>query len=68
MLGLKHNVNLLVDYDPDWPLAFLEEKKKISGVLGDTAKGIEHYGSTAVLGMRANPCLTYPSVGCRLTD
>ena len=57
MLGLKHNVNLLVDYDPDWPLAFLEEKKKISGVLGDTAKGIEHYGSTAVPGMRAKPIL-----------
>ena len=57
MLGLKHNVNLLVDYDPDWPLAFLEEKKKISEVLGNTAKGIEHYGSTAVLGMRAKPIL-----------
>jgi GrpB-like predicted nucleotidyltransferase (UPF0157 family) len=57
MLGLKHNVNLLVDYDPDWPLAFLEAKKKISEVLGDTAKGIEHYGSTAVPGMRAKPIL-----------
>ena len=57
MLGLKHNVNLLVDYDPDWPLAFLEEKKKISEVLGDTAKDIEHYGSTAVPGMRAKPIL-----------
>jgi GrpB-like predicted nucleotidyltransferase (UPF0157 family) len=57
MLGLKHNLNLLVDYDPDWPLAFLAEKKKILEVLGDTAKGIEHYGSTAVPGMRAKPIL-----------
>jgi hypothetical protein len=35
MLGLKHNVNLLVDYDPDWPLAFIEEKGKILEVLGE---------------------------------
>jgi GrpB-like predicted nucleotidyltransferase (UPF0157 family) len=57
MLGLKHNLNLLVDYDPDWPFAFLEEKKNLSEVLRDTAKGIEHYGSTAVPGMRAKPIL-----------
>jgi GrpB-like predicted nucleotidyltransferase (UPF0157 family) len=52
MLGLKHNVNLLVDYDDDWPLLFLEEKRKIAEALGDIAKGIEHYGSTAVPGIR----------------
>jgi GrpB-like predicted nucleotidyltransferase (UPF0157 family) len=51
MLGLKHNLNLLVDYDPDWPLAFFEEKMKISEMC------IERYGSTAVPGMRAKPIL-----------
>jgi GrpB-like predicted nucleotidyltransferase (UPF0157 family) len=57
LLGLKHNVNLLVDYDADWPRMFLEEQSRISEALGDTAKAIEHYGSTAVPGMRAKPIL-----------
>src|ERR1700730_4018207 len=57
MLGLKHNVNLLVDYDDDWPLLFLDEQRKIAEALGDIARGIEHYGSTAVPGMRAKAIL-----------
>ena len=57
MLGLKHNVNLLVDYDVSWPRMFLEERKRISEALGDVAKAIEHYGSTAVPAMRAKPIL-----------
>jgi GrpB-like predicted nucleotidyltransferase (UPF0157 family) len=57
MLGLKHNVNLLVDYDADWPLLFLDEQRRIAAALGNLAKGIEHYGSTAVPGMRAKPIL-----------
>jgi GrpB-like predicted nucleotidyltransferase (UPF0157 family) len=57
MLGLKHNVNLLVDYDADWPLLFLYERRRIAEALGDLAKSIEHYGSTAVPGMRAKPIL-----------
>jgi GrpB-like predicted nucleotidyltransferase (UPF0157 family) len=57
MLGLKHNVNLLVDYDANWPRMFIEEQSRISEALGDAAKAIEHYGSTAVSGMRAKPIL-----------
>ena len=57
MLGLKHNVNLLVDYDEEWPLLFLDEQRKIAEALGDIAKAIEHYGSTAVPRMRAKPIL-----------
>jgi GrpB-like predicted nucleotidyltransferase (UPF0157 family) len=57
VLGLKHNVNALVDYDADWPRMFLGERERISEALGDVAKGIEHYGSTAVPGMRAKPIL-----------
>ncbi len=57
MLGLMHNVNLLVDYDPDWPLLYLDEQRRLAEALGDVAKGIEHYGSTAVPGMRAKPIL-----------
>jgi GrpB-like predicted nucleotidyltransferase (UPF0157 family) len=57
MLGLKKNLNLLVDYDPLWESAFIEERKRLAQALGDVAKGIEHYGSTAVPGMRAKPIL-----------
>jgi GrpB-like predicted nucleotidyltransferase (UPF0157 family) len=57
VLGLKHNVNLLVDYDPTWPSEFIAERRRISEALGTMAKGIEHYGSTSVPGMRAKPIM-----------
>ena len=57
MLGLKKDLNLLVDYNPLWEAAFAEECKRLARALGDITKGIEHYGSTAVPGMRAKPIL-----------
>jgi len=57
MLGLKHGINLLVDYDPEWPFAFEEERRRIHSALGDIARGIEHYGSTSVEGLRAKPVI-----------
>jgi len=57
MLGLKHNLNFIVDYDPLWEPAFIDEQHRIARSLGAVAKGIEHYGSTAVPGMRAKPIL-----------
>ena len=57
MLGLKHGVNRLVDYDPQWPLAFEAERVRIHRVLAEIARGIEHYGSTAVAGLRAKPII-----------
>ena len=57
VLGLKHNRNVLVDYDPQWPVEFAAEHQRISVALGGLAKEIEHYGSTSVPGMRAKPIL-----------
>ena len=57
MLGLKHNVNRLADYDPEWAAEFSRERDRIANALGGLAKGIEHYGSTAVIGMRAKPII-----------
>jgi GrpB-like predicted nucleotidyltransferase (UPF0157 family) len=57
MLGLKHNINVLVDYDPQWEAAFIAERERIAEAVGPIARGIEHYGSTAVRGMRAKPIL-----------
>jgi GrpB-like predicted nucleotidyltransferase (UPF0157 family) len=56
-LGLKHGVNRLVDYDPQWPTAFAEEKANLKKALGPIAISIEHYGSTSVPGMRAKPII-----------
>jgi GrpB-like predicted nucleotidyltransferase (UPF0157 family) len=57
MLGLKHNLNVLVDYDPEWPADFGRERERIVAALGSLAKGVEHSGSTAVPGMRAKPII-----------
>lgn len=57
MLGLKHGTNALVDYDPGWVNAFDVERGRLALALAGVALGIEHYGSTAVPGMRAKPIL-----------
>ena len=57
MLGLKHGLNLLVDYDPAWPAAFEDEKARIGTAVRGISLGIEHYGSTAVTGLRAKPII-----------
>lgn len=67
MLGLQHGVNLLVDYDPQWPYLFAVEKQRLQSSLGDIALSIEHCGSTAVPGLRAKPVLDI-FVGIRSLD
>jgi GrpB-like predicted nucleotidyltransferase (UPF0157 family) len=42
-------------YDPEWPKQFRAEAEKLSELLGDTALGIHHIGSTAVPGLAAKP-------------
>ena len=57
MLGLRHNTNVLVAHDPAWASAFAEERTCLVSALGDSIRGIEHYGSTAVPGLPAKPIL-----------
>jgi len=57
MIGLKHNQNLLVDYDPEWPFLFEKERDRLQSVLLSIPRGIEHYGSTAVPGLQAKPII-----------
>lgn len=57
MIGLKHNQNLLVDYDAEWPSLFEQEKERLQRVLLNIPRGIEHYGSTSVSGLRAKPII-----------
>ena len=57
MLGLKHGINALVDHDPEWSREFMAERARIHSAIAKVARGIEHYGSTAVDGLRAKPIL-----------
>ena len=56
-LGLERDANRLVDYNPLWPRAFAEEAERIRSSLGPLAVAIEHFGSTAVPGLRAKPII-----------
>ena len=57
MIGLKHNQNFLVDYDPEWPFLFEKEKVRLQNVLASIPRGIEHFGSTAIPGLPAKPII-----------
>jgi len=56
-LGLAQGVNRLVEYNPLWPRAFAEEAARIRAALGDLTLDIQHYGSTAIPGLRAKPII-----------
>ena len=56
-LGLEQGINRLVDPNPLWPQAFAQEAARIRAALGAKALAIEHYGSTAVPGLRAKPII-----------
>ena len=47
----------IVDYDPQWPILYEEEKDRILGVIGHIVVAIEHIGSTAVPGLGAKPII-----------
>jgi hypothetical protein len=57
----------IVDYDPSWPSRFDRWKQQLSWVLGDTAVGIEHVGSTSVPGLAAKPIIDI-QVSVRVLD
>jgi GrpB-like predicted nucleotidyltransferase (UPF0157 family) len=56
-LGLPRGTVALVDYDPEWPRLFEEERARLESALGGAIISIEHIGSTAVPGLPAKPVL-----------
>lgn len=46
------NVNI-VEYNPDWPSLFEQEKKRLMEICGSSIIAIEHIGSTSVPGLGA---------------
>jgi GrpB-like predicted nucleotidyltransferase (UPF0157 family)/GNAT superfamily N-acetyltransferase len=58
--GLESLLDLrvrIVDYDPEWPARYEEERVRLSGALGDAVAEIQHVGSTAVPGLAAKPVI-----------
>lgn len=51
-------MNIIVtDYDENWIQLFRTEEKIIRGIFKDEIDGIQHIGSTAVLGLKAKPII-----------
>ena len=48
---------IVLPYNAAWAAEFERIKAEIAAALGDLALGIEHVGSTAVVGMSAKPCI-----------
>ena len=48
---------LVVPYDETWASAFEDIRKEIANAVGDLMIGIEHVGSTSVVGMSAKPII-----------
>jgi len=57
----------IADYDPRWPRVFSLEAPQIVESLGSHLLGIEHIGSTAVVGLAAKPIVDI-QVGVRSLD
>jgi GrpB-like predicted nucleotidyltransferase (UPF0157 family) len=47
----------LADYDPEWPVLFEREDRRIRAALGDKVLRLEHTGSTSIPGLAAKPCI-----------
>ena len=56
-LGIPRNKAVVVPYDPNWPVLFHEERRRITSVVGHIAAGVHHVGSTSIPGMPAKPIL-----------
>jgi GrpB-like predicted nucleotidyltransferase (UPF0157 family) len=48
---------VVIDYDPNWPSLYEQEKDRIAAALGEGVVQIEHIGSTSVPGLAAKPII-----------
>ena len=48
---------VVLPYDFRWQSDFEKIKQELEGAIGDLIEGIEHVGSTSVVGMSAKPCI-----------
>ncbi|MGH2399703.1 MAG: DUF4127 family protein, partial [bacterium] len=59
--------DVVVDYDPQWPRMFEEDKEAIQQALGPLVHEIEHVGSTSVPGLAAKPIIDI-MLGVKIDD
>ena len=52
----------VLDYNPEWPLKYEQEKEKISAILKGNCITIYHIGSTSVPGLAAKPIIDIMAV------
>lgn len=52
-----NNTVHLADYDPDWPVLFIQLAQDIRDSLGENTLLLEHAGSTSVPGLAAKPII-----------
>lgn len=48
---------IIEEYNPDWPVEYEREVKKIKVIFGEKIIGIEHIGSTSVKGLGSKPII-----------
>jgi len=58
----------IVDYDPQWPILYQEEKRRILEAIGHVIVAIEQVGSTAVPGLGAKPIIDIMVAVSHLAD
>ena len=56
-LGLPSGSVVVEPYDPDWPVLFEHERRRIVAAIGHIVIGVHHVGSTSIPGMPAKPIL-----------
>jgi GrpB-like predicted nucleotidyltransferase (UPF0157 family) len=55
--GPERRPIVVATYDRAWPERFRAERERIGRALGQTARSVEHIGSTAVPGLAAKPII-----------
>ena len=66
-IGLKRGTVILLEHQEDWEKAGKECVKLLSSILGESAVGVQHVGSTSIPGIHAKPIIDI-AVGARTLD
>ena len=56
-LGLPRGNTIVEPYDPEWPVLFQHERRRIMAAIGHIVVSVHHVGSTSIPGMPAKPLL-----------
>lgn len=57
MIGLKRGTVRLYDHEKEWELEAQRTIERLQKILGNTAKAIQHVGSTSILSIKAKPII-----------